>query len=132
MDAVQSRVGSLTTVGGGGGAVLQECPLSLELDPEKTPWSTVFPLFGRLRRDASVEHMAGVSCQGFFPGLAVWDGIGRGRLGWGGTGVVSVCSAGRDWLNSCDDVTGSAWRASTGEPFVRRQQLPRMTRLTGS
>lgn len=48
-------------MGGGGGAGLQECPLSLELDPEKTPWSTVFPLFGRLRRDASVEHMAGVS-----------------------------------------------------------------------
>lgn len=47
-------------VGGGGSAGLQKCPLSLELDPEKTPWSTVFPLFGRLRRDASVEHMAGV------------------------------------------------------------------------
>lgn len=58
VDAVQSRVGALTTAGGGAG--LPECPLSLELDPEKTPWSTVFPLFGRLRRDASVEHMAGV------------------------------------------------------------------------
>lgn len=60
VDAVQSRVGELTIVGSGGGAALLECPSSLELDPEKTPWSTVFPLFGRLRRDASVEHMAGV------------------------------------------------------------------------
>lgn len=57
---MQSRVGALTTVGSGGGAGLLECPESLELDPEKTPWSTVFPLFGRLRRDASVEHLKGV------------------------------------------------------------------------
>lgn len=48
-------------VGKGGGAGFQDCPLSLELNPEKTPWSAVFPLFGRLRRDAAVEHMAGVS-----------------------------------------------------------------------
>lgn len=46
--------------GKGGGAGFQDCPLSLELDAEKTPWAAVFPLFGRLRRDASVEHMAGV------------------------------------------------------------------------
>lgn len=58
---MQSRVKALTTVGSGGGAGLLECPSSLELNPDKTPWSAVFPLFGRLRRDASVEHMAGVS-----------------------------------------------------------------------
>lgn len=58
---MQGRVAALSTAGGGGGAGLQVCPSSLELDPEKTPWSAVFPLFGRLRRDASVEHMAGVS-----------------------------------------------------------------------
>lgn len=90
MDAVQSRVGELTTVGSGGGAGLQECPSSLELEPEKTPWSTVFPLFGRLRRDASVEHMAGVSrlskCfLSWFHGLGS-GGTGWDRMGWDGMG----------------------------------------------
>lgn len=46
--------------GTGGGAGLQECPTSLEIEPGKTPWAGVFPLLGRLRRDASVEHLAGV------------------------------------------------------------------------
>lgn len=65
VDNVQERVGALSMAGAGGGAGLQVCPASLELDPAKTPWSTVFPLFGRLRRDASVEHMAGVSYRYF-------------------------------------------------------------------
>lgn len=58
---MQERVEALSIVGSGGGSGFQICPLSLELDAEKTPWSSVFPLFGRLRRDASVDHMAGVS-----------------------------------------------------------------------
>lgn len=61
VDSVQRKLEALSLAGKGGGGGFPECPLSLELTPEKTAWSTVFPLFGRLRRDASVEHLAGVS-----------------------------------------------------------------------
>lgn len=78
MDAVQSRVGELTTVGSSGGAALQECPSSLELDPKKTPWCAVFPLFGRLRRDTSVEHMSGVRFDTALRKSMGWDWIWLG------------------------------------------------------
>lgn len=61
LDGIQKRVEALSMGGTGGGAGLQECPTSLEIEPGKTPWAGVFPLLGRLRRDASVEHLAGVS-----------------------------------------------------------------------
>lgn len=61
LDDIQKRVEALSMGGTGGGAGLQECPTSLEIEPRKTPWAGVFPLLGRLRRDASVEHLAGVS-----------------------------------------------------------------------
>lgn len=61
IESVQNKVEAFSVARKGGGAGFQDCPSSLELNPEKTPWSAVFPLFGRLRRDASVEHMAGVS-----------------------------------------------------------------------
>jgi hypothetical protein len=32
------------------------------------PWSACYPLFGRLRRDTSVEHLAG-KCQGWSAGV---------------------------------------------------------------
>lgn len=62
VDSVQRKIQALSVAGKGGGAGFRECPTSLELDPEKTPWAAVFPLFGRLRRDASVDHLAGVRC----------------------------------------------------------------------
>lgn len=62
VDSVQRKIQALSATGKGGGAGFKECPTSLELNPEKTPWSAVFPLFGRLRRDTSVDHLAGVRC----------------------------------------------------------------------
>lgn len=75
VDGVQKKVAACSLAGQGAGAGLPECPRSLELEPTKTPWSTVFPLFGRLRRDASVEHLAGVRPRFGGPSLAEFHGF---------------------------------------------------------